>query len=985
MEFRLLGPVEAWVGNARVPLGGTKPRTLLAALLLEHDRVVPATRLVDLIWGDAPPETARALIQTYVSVLRRSFARFGVLDLIATRSPGYVVRIPPDALDRDLFERRLAAGLEHMANGDPEEAIDLLRAASALWRGPALAGLEHCLLAGEANRLNELRLTVLVERIEAELSLGRLDHLVAELTGLIDRHPTHERLRGQLMVALSWLGRQADALAVYHDARAVLADELGVEPGAELTAVHQSILCGDLPRARPKAPSVPAQLPQVPADFTGRRAEIEALTRAAPQGCLVIAGRAGSGKSTLAVRVAHQLAESYPDGQLHAALRGMSDVPVAPGEVLGRFLRALGVDAAKVPEYDDERGELYRTMLAGRRLVIVLDDARDERHVRELLPGTANCVVVITSRECLAGLPGVSLTELDVLDPAEAVELLGRVVGQERIRADRESAIRIVEHCGRLPLAIRIAGARLSSRKRLPPSWLADRLADESHRLNELSPGDLGVRASIGLSYDRLDDRNRTALRRLGYFGVPDFAPWLVAWLTGMPDADVEPLVDAQLVEFVGVDRLGNLRYRLHDLVRLYARERAEQEESRADLDGAVAMALGGWLSMIRRHAAMTPPDDISSYRTLVDLPEVATPTPTDPWAWFEAEQPALVAGVERAAALGLHDLACAFGGEQYSVVLGGANRFQLRGRIIEAGLEAARRVGDLRSEAAMLTDKGQLRYMQDRFADARLLYREALSKFRDLGDRRGQAVTLAGLGAACREPGRLTEAVHFLDQAVVSLTQLRDDTGVGYAARLAGSARLELGDYDGAWSNLDNALAAYRRAGSRRGEGLTLRTLALWHRALGEFERSAELCVESRAIFRELGDEFLEAYAVRALAKAHVRLGRHDEALAPLEWALSVCRMMHDRWGQAATLRGLGELHLAAGQLDLAEACLNAAMEGWATMEAPLSAARTERDLAQVYAARGDAERAATVLRRALKVFHDHGAREYDELRAAL
>jgi tetratricopeptide (TPR) repeat protein len=833
-------------------------------------------------------------------------------------------------------------------------------------------------------------MTAIEDRITADLEHGRHDQLLPELTGLVHGHPTNERLCGQLMMTLYRLGRQAEALAVYRECRERLAEELGVDPGPELSELHRSILRGAGGATDPGA--VPAQLPHLTGDFTGRAGEVGLLLNAlddtavhAIRAIHAISGRGGIGKSTLAIRAAHDLAPSYPDGQLFAELRGMSDTPATASEVLGRFLRALGVDPAHVPESAQERAELYRTLLAGRKMLVVLDDAAQEEQVLPLLPGAAGCAVIVTSRHRLGGLPGARHLELDVMTPAESLQLLHNVIGEDRVGAEGEAALRIVEYCGRLPLAIRVAGARLANRRRLPLGWFADRLADERHRLNELSPGDLGIRASVGLSYRALNPRARQALRRLGHFGVPDFAGWVLAWLVGEPIARgeelAEELVDAQLLEFVGPDQLGNLRYRMHDLVRLYARERAEREESPRELQAAVRRVLGGWLAVIARSAAELPGDDVRWQHRIAEPPVVPSPEVADPRTWFEAERRCMVAGIERAAALGLHDLACAFTPEEHSLVFAGPERFSQRTRIINAVLDAARAAGDLAAEAMMLADYGLLQYLRDEYAEARLAFFHALSRFRDLGDAHGEAATLARLGTSCREAGRLTEALHFLELAARLLTELGEETGIAYVRRVCGSVRLEQGAFAEALTDLWAALRAYQTVGSRRGEGLTLRSLSLHHRALGRFGPAAELAARSREVFRELGDELLEAYAARSLAKATLRLGRTGEALDLAQGSLAVSIRLNDAWGQGVTMRVLGEIHLAAGALDAAEAWLGSALEAWRRIEAPLWLARTQKDLAAVHAARGEAKEAERLRESALSLFQAHGAREFHEL----
>ncbi|MFB9502689.1 BTAD domain-containing putative transcriptional regulator [Saccharothrix mutabilis subsp. capreolus] len=992
VECRLLGPVEVVVDGVAAPLGGAKPRVLLAALLLEHGRVVPTDRLIDVIWPEDPPDTARAVIQTYVKTLRQSLARHGVTDLIVTSPPGYLARVPAGALDLVEFERLLARG---RAAGSADDTAAVLRSALALWRGPALAGVGASLLAGEAARLEELRLAATEELVSADLAAGRYEVALPEVTALLRRFPTHEGLRARHMTALHRLGRRSEALASFREARAALAEELGLDPGPELTAAHEAVLRGD-PDPSPRAgsertpvpaprPPVPTQLPLVPADFTGRSREIAALVRElAPRDgswsppIRVLSGKGGSGKSALAARVATELAAAFPDGQLHAELRGMTDAPADPAEVLSRFLKALGCAPDAIPETLDERVETYRRLVADRTVLVVLDDAASSRQVLPLVPGGGRCAVLVTSRDRLAGLPGASRVELEVLGDDEAVELLTRIVGPARADAEPQAVADIVERCGRMPLAIRVAGARLTTRQRWPLQLLADRLADERRRLDELSVADLEVRASFRLSYRSLAPDERRTLGRLGFLGVPEFAPWVVAWLldvdTRAAENVIERLVDAHLVDFSRVDDQGFMRYRLHDLVRIHGREEAESAEPEADLVAAVARVLGGWLSVVDQVAGVSPPEEMQWPRTAVPAP-VSPLVVTDPQTWFDTEQPAIVVGVERGAALALYDLVRRFAATRLGPSLFGVDRFEARERINAAALEATRRAGDRRGEAMMLTELGQLRYLQDEFPESLRLHTEALAVFRELDDPACEAVVLAGLGTTCREAGRLAEALEHLDAARALVRRLGDRSGMAYVARLSGSVRLERGEPDRAWDDLVEALAAYREVGSLRGEALVLRTIGLYHRAVGAYLDSVAVCAEAAGVFRGLGDRLMESYAVRSLVKAEARLGREVED-PRLQWCLSVCRSMGDRWGEAATLRTIGEVHLARGRLAEAETALLAAVALWDELRVPLWRARTERDLASVHRARGDLARADELAGRVAEVFRAHGVR---------
>lgn len=1023
MHYRLLGPVEAWREGRRLALGGPKPRALLAALLLEPGRVVSADALIDAIWGDNPPDTARSLIQSYVSALRRALSA----DVIETQPPGYLIHADAEVVDRAAFERLTALGRRAAAEGDHAGAARLLSEALALWRGPALGGIGETLRA-MADQLEEARQAALEERIAADLAqTGRETELVAELTALVATHPTRERLRGQLMLALYRLGRQADALAVYAEGREVLAEELGIDPGPGLRAVHEAILRADeelLPAAQhaptaaapgappparshdPGPPPAPALLPPAIGDFTGREeqlAEIRAALTGPPtreaMPVVAVTGPGGVGKSVLGVTAAHRVAEAYPDGQLYAELRGATD-PVAPGEVLGRLLRALGADP---PEGDAERRDLFRSLVAGRRLLLVLDDAGSEAQVRPLLPGSATCGVLITARARLGALPCTHRTELDVLDTRPGAELLARIAGERRVRDEPDAVRRVVELCGGLPLALRIAGARLATRRHWTARALAERLADEHHRLDELAVGDLEVRAGLGLSYRALDAPARTALRRLGLLAAPDVASWVIAALLDVPEAEadrvVEQLIDAQLLHCTAVDRAGQARYRPHDLVRVYAAERAEAEDSPAERSAALGRALGAGLWLTARVASATPSGAVELHRGFLDSggpvgaasdalrhlvrpvgPKATRRALADPAAWFEAEADAFAAAVERAAAYDLHTLACEAAAALCSSAYAVGNRFEAWWRSHDAALAAARRAEDRSGEALLLIGLGQLRYEQDRFAESQDYFRQAAGLCAELGDARGRAAALAGLGSALREAGRLRAALDVLTEAVEGFRALRDDPGLGLSCRFAGTVHLELGEHQEAFAHLDASLRAYRRLGSRRGEALTLRSLSLVHRALGAYERAEELADRAVDLLHALGDPLMSAYAVQARAKCRFRLGRWAEAAVDLRDVLATCRSHHDRFGEALALRTLGECDLAAGRPEAAEKHLTAAADLWAALELPLPRARTLRDLATAREAQGDRARALALRAEAREVFAAYEARELAE-----
>jgi DNA-binding SARP family transcriptional activator len=631
VEFRILGPVGLWCHDGPVVVGGPKPRAVLAALLLAQARVTSRERLIDLVWGDEPPECASDIVRQYVSALRRALRRCGRQDILVTHSGGYALRAHPAELDLTVFQALAAHGRQAAQAGRWAQAAADFRKALALWRGRALDGSS---LAGGpvAVHLEEQRAQVLDERIEADLVQGAHAALTPELTRLLDDNPLNERLRGRLMVVLYRLGRRADALATYREGRTLLRTTLGVNPGPELQALRDAILRGDAnmpgtPAAGPQAVHLttlsrpahvaPRQLPSDTADLTGfeqQTAEAVDQLLQAVQGTavpmMVISGPGGVGKTTLAVHIAHRLRRDFPDGQLYVHLRGGTAQPAPVGEMLGRFLLALSVPASTMPSTVEERSEQFRTTVAGRRILVVLDDAASAAQIRPLLPGEAPCAVIITCRARLGDLAGATSIDLDMLEPAHAVALLGRIAGPTRVGAAPDAAERIVELCGRLPLAIRIAGARLASRPDRSVAWLANRLGHERNRLTELRTGGLEVRGSLATSYLSLSEPERTAFRALACLDG-DFPGWVAGPLLDVRPVEVEAAVDglvrARLLDIAGVDALGQPRYRFHDLVRLYGRELAESTDPIERRTAAVTRLAGAWLELAHTAGTRLP------------------------------------------------------------------------------------------------------------------------------------------------------------------------------------------------------------------------------------------------------------------------------------------------------------------------------------------------------------------------------------------
>ncbi|MGJ6964761.1 BTAD domain-containing putative transcriptional regulator [Streptosporangium sp. G11] len=613
MDFKLLGPIEVRGANGQpIALGRRKQRVLLAALLLNAGKATPTQRMLDWLWGEHAPATAESNLYTYISALRRVL---GSPSRIEAGSNGYVLRVAPGEIDVKLFEELAAQGRQMLSEGRNDVALERCARALGLWRAETvLEGLSLPEpLRGEAARLERLRTTVVDASLEARLALGQHGEALPDLEALTRRDPLNERLRAQLMLALYRSGRRADALSVYQRAREMLAAELGVDPGPDLIRMHQQILVDDSVLAAP-SPSIvarrvfaPAELPADSAAFTGRTAEISllrtALVSASPGQIVIsaVAGAAGIGKSAFAVHVAHRIADRFPDGQLYVNLHGSSPniKPLNPAEVLARLLRSLGGDDAAVPTEVDEAAARLRSLTDGKHLLFLFDNARDAAQVRPLLPASPTCCVLITSRRMLTSLDAVAHLRLDVMAEDEATTLLSRLVGDKRVTADPRAAHAIVRLCGGLPLAIRIAAARLIARPGLSLRVLADRLAVEDHRLSELQADDRAVRACFMVSYRSLEAEHSRMFRLLSLLGGSDISVAVAAALADRSEeqtADLlDHLADVQLLEVRDTDR-----YRMHDLLCLFARERTRQEETEEEQLQAVRRAIHSSLVIAR-------------------------------------------------------------------------------------------------------------------------------------------------------------------------------------------------------------------------------------------------------------------------------------------------------------------------------------------------------------------------------------------------
>jgi DNA-binding SARP family transcriptional activator len=621
MGFQLLGPIEARGERGTVVLGGTLSRSILAALLLQPNRTVPTKELIDAAWGESPPAGARTLVQNRVSTLRRILREARPEDeLITTMGSGYLIQLEPGQLDVEVFTNGAASADRLAEAGDPAGAADELAAALALWRGPALDGLTTPYLRTAAQRLEEQRIRAWERRIRLDVSLGRHADLVPELTGLADAHPYHETFHALLMLVLYRTGRHADALAVYRRMRATLTGQLGLEPSGLLQHLHDAILRADTWAVQtiaeqlgcaptqangaepersvvfaPRAP-VPRTLPADDASFTGRTAELAALDyalaaagegTAKPVAIRAITGMAGVGKSALAVHWAHRVADRFPDGQLYLNLRSHgSGEPVPAADALLALLGALGARPERRSADVEDLATLYRSTMADRRVLTVLDNASSAEQIRYLLPGGPGCVVVVTSRDRLSALvarEGAHRLILDVFRPDEAHELLARTLGEERVRAEPAAVEGLVRACAHLPLALRIAATQLADRPYRTVAEQVERLT-EGNKLNALTidgEGDDGVavRSAFDHSYVAMPPDAQRMFGRLGLMPDRELTAPTAAAVAGVTVAEAERLLDRLAAEHLINERHAG-HYDLHDLVRSYAEERAASDRA---------------------------------------------------------------------------------------------------------------------------------------------------------------------------------------------------------------------------------------------------------------------------------------------------------------------------------------------------------------------------------------------------------------------
>jgi DNA-binding SARP family transcriptional activator len=743
---------------------------------------------------------------------------------------------------------------------------------------------------------------------------------------------------------------------------------------------------------RPAREHVPSLLPTDIADFTDRVEQVGQIRRHLLPGgrkagravpVVVIVGQGGVGKTSIAVHASHAVAGHFPGGQLFADLHGGSGRPVGPLRVLERFLRALGVPGPYIPEDLDERAEVYRNLLAGRKVLVVLDDAVSESQVSPLLPGTGAAAVLVTSRRRLAGLAGASHVAVDVLDPGKSVDLLGRIAGDDRIREQSLAASEVAAQCGHLPLALRIAGARLSARPHWSVQQLVERLADETRRLDELRHGELGIRPSISLSYDGVGEQARRLFRLLAVIELPYFSGWMAAALLDVPPAQVEDLVDellnARLLETTGTGSGVHSQYRFHDLIRVFARERLAAEEPAADREAAVERTLGGLLYLVteahRRHYGG------SAFELATDALPWPLPEPlvdellSDPLSWYERERVVLVAAVRQAAHAGLVELC-------WSLAVTAVALFESRvylddwQQTHDIALAAVIQAQHVRGQAAVLHSIGSLRIVQRRLDQVRPLSAEAIRLFAQVGDDQGVGLAVRNIAMVDRLTGQLDAATRNGEQALAMFRRTGDQVAEAYALQNLARVRLELGETGRARELLAEALRLTRAAHCGRAEAQVLNGIGEAELQAGDLAAALGAFELALAMTRELGDLVGEAYILAGIGAARLSQGEFGPARDALQRALDSATAIGERLAGARALLGLAELALASGDPGQAAASGEQAAAAFADMRASLDQARALDLIGRARRSLGDAAVAgaasaqAAALRRDIRAF---------------
>jgi DNA-binding SARP family transcriptional activator len=887
---------------------------VLAVLLLNANQPLGRQQLIDAVWGEAAPRWAVNLLQRDMSGLRHALeperTERSAPSCLQWTDAGYRLDLSHSSLDLTAFDEMVEWAKKARSGRKDAEAARLLHSALELWQGPLCSGLRSPLLDAERDRLHEKRIGVHEDRIELDLIVGTERDLVDELRRLVSENPFRERLWGLLMLTLYRLGQPADALAAYQSARRTLRAELGIEPSASLQRLQQQILTRDpallasptraaatvvAPRERTVTPS-PAQLPHTLTDFVGRDDEVDHLdqsikTNGGPPTLIItaIVGTAGLGKTALALHWAHRAKGRFPDGQLYVDLRGFdpSAEPMQPTTAMRGFLEALGVSPDQIPHELPEQSAMYRSLLASRRVLVLLDNARDAQQVRPLLPGSSNCAVLVTSRDQLGGLvavDGARTLPLDVLSTAMSRRLIARRLGQARVDAEPAAVDAIIQSCGQLPLALSVVAARASINPWFSLAQLADELQAANGTLDPFDGGEqaVDVRAVFSWSYRSLAEPVARLFRQLALTPGPDVSTPATASLAAMTIGEIRPLLSQLARANLIMERVPG-RFILHDLLRAYAMELALRIDSNEERRAAKLRLLDHYLDTAFYADRLLNPfrdDPIELDPAAPGVSAERFQHHRDAHGWFAAERAAMVTATTRAADDGFYAYAwrLAWTLTQFLERQGHWHDWVT---VQKAGVRAAERLAEVRP----------------------------------------QAVSHAGLGYACTGMERYGDATVHLLRALQLYEQLGDITGMAHAHRTLTWALDGQGDYGEALHHAEQALQLFAQDGHRSGEARALNGVGWFHYRLGDYAVALHFCQRALKLQKEIGAKYDQADTLDSIARAHHQLGDSDQAVCCFQEAIQLYKEFGNRYFEADEFVLLGDAHLTAGRVELARA----------------------------------------------------------------
>jgi DNA-binding SARP family transcriptional activator len=1025
MKFSVLGPVRVEGDGGVLEIRGMLRRTMLAVLLLHADTVVSSDRLAEHLWGAEAPSSAGAPLYNQVMRLRQALGEAG--DRVRAAPPGYLIHVGPGELDLREFAERRESGSRAHAAGRWAEAEQEYAEALGLWRGEPFADLPALADHPAVRGLTEDRLQVTSGLIEARLNLGRHREVVDDLVTLVERHPLHQSFHSQLMLALYRAGRRSEALDAYGALRQVLVDEMGIEPSAEIQDLHERIRDGDetllhgaSPATKTTAPGPRRQLPADTRLFTGRTGELNALfdlgmsvSAGAGASTAVISalnGMAGVGKSALAIHVAHRISESFPDGQLFVDLHGHTAgmKPLRPLDALHQLLRSLDVAPQLIPEDLAECAALYRSTLVGTKTLIVLDDAAGTGQVGPLLPGEPGCFVLVTSRSILTGLDSAQSISIDVLPEEDSVALLRKVAGSDRVPADHPALSDLVELCGRIPLAIRIAGARLRHHLSLTVEDLVARMRGDRDRLEHLRDDDRSLTALFDASYDDLPEAEQRLFRFLGLVPGPDVDAYVAANLIDSELGTAGLLLES-LLERSLLTEHGPGRYRLHDLLRVYARGRAAAV-SADDANAALTRLLDYY-----RHTALAADrwytTRIRSHLTesvVGHAPESAPGFPDEERAsaWLATELPNLLAAIALEGiapayqialttalatflyrhgpwplAVGLHETAASVAREagdrlseghalvELSQVQTVSGQVQTAIDTCERALVVFRSIDDLHGIATALDFTADFRTFTGEFEHAMEQGEQALALYRELGDKTGMATTLWNLGRIRQRIVDPSAGAELLKEALGLFIEIGSTRGEALiSGELARGAYYE-GRFAAAAELSASAVRVFHESGHRQNECMATLDLSRSRLALGDFAKARELQERSLALSREAGFRFGEATAIDIRGDIHAALGDHLAGADAKQLALQMFQELGDQYGEAMSCHGLGRSKHAVGDFAEAVELFGKALDIFREVEDVESEASTLVHLGALAADTSGSDAALTRYRQALEI----------------